>query len=188
MARGKHSAQAAIRRAEAAHEHIDRLTEQLVEAKIRARRHEAAAVRLPAVEEELRRVTRQRDEGTSPEVQRLAGMLDHARAERDRCEEKARSATADIRKLMDWFVASFPGTSTEAMEEMFKVVGISDGTNATILWNEHERKLGAEGIQRVQRARGDRSRPHDAATPDPGLVPLSAFAGTRSDSDAPSPE
>jgi len=185
MARGKHSAQAAIRRAEAAHEHIDRLTEQLVEAKIRARRHEAAAVRLPAVEDELRRVTRQRDEGTSPEVQRLAGMLGHVRAERDWAQEKARRATSDVRKLMDWFVASFPGTSTEAMEEMFKVIGVGD---ATILWNEHERKLGAEGIRHVQRARGDRSRPHDAAAPDLGLVPLSAFAGTRSDGDAPSSE
>lgn len=70
MARGKQSALAAARRADAAHEHIDRLTDQLVEAKARARRHETAAERLPMLETEVARLRRQTAEGSSDALER----------------------------------------------------------------------------------------------------------------------
>jgi hypothetical protein len=69
MARGKQGAQAAQRRAEAAHEVIDRLTDQLVDAKTRARRYEAAAIRLPAVEGELARLKLLLDAETSDRLE-----------------------------------------------------------------------------------------------------------------------
>lgn len=70
MAKGKKAAGAAIRRAEAAHEHIDRLTEQLMDAKSRARQYEAAAIELPAVRAELGRLRSQLAEATSDAVER----------------------------------------------------------------------------------------------------------------------
>jgi hypothetical protein len=53
MARGKQAASAAIRRLEMAMEHIDRLTEQLAEAKIRVKSVEKEAARVPGMEREL---------------------------------------------------------------------------------------------------------------------------------------
>lgn len=81
MARGKQAAKAANRRTEAAHDHIDRLTDQLVEAKARARRFEADASRLPAVEVELARVRRLADEGTSDALVRAQAAVVEARRE-----------------------------------------------------------------------------------------------------------
>lgn len=70
MAKGKHAAQSAIRRAEAAHEHIDRLTDQLVDAKTRARKYEAAALRVPAMEGELLRLRTHLENMTSDQLER----------------------------------------------------------------------------------------------------------------------
>jgi hypothetical protein len=50
MARGKEAVQASARRLEAAYAHIDRLTEELVDAKLRARDAEARARRLEGIE------------------------------------------------------------------------------------------------------------------------------------------
>lgn len=65
MAKGKHAAAAAIRRAEAAHEHIDRLTNQLAEAKMRARAIEAEANRVPSLVAEVARLQGLAEQATS---------------------------------------------------------------------------------------------------------------------------
>lgn len=65
MAKGKHSAEAARRRADAAHEHIDRLTDDLIDAKLRARRYEQAALRVPSLVAEIERLRAQIESSTS---------------------------------------------------------------------------------------------------------------------------
>lgn len=83
MARGKQAAAAAVRRAEAAHEHIDRLTDQLVDAKKRARDHEAAARQLPQALSEIDRLRAQIDSETFDRVSALEARVDEVTAERD---------------------------------------------------------------------------------------------------------
>lgn len=68
--RGKEGLAAHRARLNAAHEHIDRLTDELVEAKLRARRYEAAALRVPGLDAEVARLRVQTDEGTSDKLER----------------------------------------------------------------------------------------------------------------------
>lgn len=65
MAKGKKAAGAAIRRADAAHEHIDRLTDQLTEAKMRARLMEAEANRVAPLVAEVARLQGLAEQATS---------------------------------------------------------------------------------------------------------------------------
>lgn len=83
MARGKQAALSATRRAEAAHEVIDRLTDQLAEAKRRAREHEAASVRLPVALAEIDRLRTQNEQGTSDSLEAERSRRDAAIADRD---------------------------------------------------------------------------------------------------------
>ena len=84
MAKGKEAAQAANRRYEAAVEHIDRLTDELVQAKARARSVEAVARRTVALEGEVARLQHHIDERTSDLVARLRSDQENARAEHAR--------------------------------------------------------------------------------------------------------
>lgn len=68
--RGKQASSAANRRYEASISHIDRLTSELVEAKVRARQYEKAAVELPGVHQELERLRQQLIDGTSDLVEK----------------------------------------------------------------------------------------------------------------------
>lgn len=70
MARGKHGKEAAIRRAEAAHEHIDRLTDELVEAKRRMKDAIERAERLEGVEKLLSQ--RNNDELLADALEKIA--------------------------------------------------------------------------------------------------------------------
>lgn len=84
MARGKKAAAAAIRRAEAAHEHIDRLTTELVEAKLRARRAEERAARLENISTLLQTASPKNDKMLAEALSALKSWkaiskADHAR-------------------------------------------------------------------------------------------------------------
>jgi hypothetical protein len=81
MTRGKHAVQASKRRLEATQSHVDHLTDQLVEAKLRARQHEKAAIRLPMIEEELARLRTQLETGTSDKVEAERHKYDDREAE-----------------------------------------------------------------------------------------------------------
>lgn len=61
MARGKHRAASATRRAEAAHQVIDRLTGEVADAKLRAKQAEARAARLEGIESLLEAASVKKD-------------------------------------------------------------------------------------------------------------------------------
>lgn len=81
MARGKKARSAANHRVEAAYDTIDRLTETLADAKVKARQYEYAAKRLPIVEAELARLRVQVAEGTSDELERVRALGEKREAE-----------------------------------------------------------------------------------------------------------
>lgn len=69
--KGKMGVENARRRLETANEHIDRLTDQLAEAKLRARQVEAEARRVPALVREAAALRLQSERVTSPVMERL---------------------------------------------------------------------------------------------------------------------
>lgn len=75
MARGKQAALAANRRAESAHEIIDRLTSELAEAKLRARLAEAQARRAAELEKEVSHLNSLVAEATSAELEHVRKKL-----------------------------------------------------------------------------------------------------------------
>lgn len=68
--RGKQGAESARRKAEMAMEHIDRLTEQLADEKVRRKQVEAAAARVPGLERQNRELLRMVEERTGPDLER----------------------------------------------------------------------------------------------------------------------
>lgn len=98
MARGKQAALAANRRAESAHEIIDRLTSEVAEAKLRARVAEADARRTAQLSSQVEDLQRRLDLACSVEVERhraaaLAALaaLDEARALFSRMIERSKA-------------------------------------------------------------------------------------------------
>lgn len=71
MAKGKHAARAQRRANDAAISHIDRLAEQVAEAKYIAKTHKYAALRVPALEEEISSLRQQVQDVCSAEVRSL---------------------------------------------------------------------------------------------------------------------
>lgn len=95
MAKGKQAAVAAQRRYEAAVEHIDRLTSELAEAKMRARSAEARAQRLEGVEKHLEASSSKRDEL----VLVLTKKLEWWEKVRRLDEERRKAACAELCRL-----------------------------------------------------------------------------------------
>lgn len=91
MAKGKHAVTAANRRYEAAVEHIDRITNELVEAKARARRHQRDAERVPGLEAEIERLHALCDANTSDQLERT----------RKAAEERVMDAKRDVLMLVE---------------------------------------------------------------------------------------
>lgn len=91
MAKGKHAVTAANRRYEAAVEHIDRITNELVEAKARARRHQRDAERVPGLEAEIARLHALCDANTSDQLERT----------RAAAEDRVTDAKRDILMLVE---------------------------------------------------------------------------------------
>lgn len=75
MAKGKQAALAARRRAESAHEVIDRLTSDLAEAKLRARLVEAEARHVPTLTRHVEDLSARLEAACSVEVERLRDAL-----------------------------------------------------------------------------------------------------------------
>ena len=160
MVKGKHALQSAVRRSEAAHEHIDRLTDQLVEAKTRARQYEAAARRVPAMEAEQRRLRLELEQGTSPRVRELERKVDSQRAQLAELQINLKIAQEGNDKIIEHLFALFPGTWLEYEEYIFAGLPDRDGRTNTvrIIPNNCE---GPNPIA-LQRARGERSSKGEA--------------------------
>lgn len=84
MAKGKQATLAANRRAESAHEVIDRLTSELTKAKIRARDAEARAEHLEGIDKHLADSSTKNDELVVAMVEKLAWWDKAAKADRRR--------------------------------------------------------------------------------------------------------
>lgn len=159
MAKGKHATKSANRRQSAERDHIDRLTDQLVEAKARARRYEADAMRLPSVEAELRKVRAERDAGASPEAERLTAMVQKMQGERDTAVDDYRSLQKKWERFLERYMDTQDGTGTEKMEALAPLLGEDGDLGFTLLTEIATRRglLGPEAVRRIQRARGIRS-------------------------------
>lgn len=139
MARGKQAARSATRRAEAAHEHIDRLTSELVEAKFRARQTEAEAGRVPGLVALVAQLEQRLEAATSVEVERLRSRLE-AEAERN---EKLRSL---LKKMVERAHTQAPKVGLLTEEELAYL----NDERATEGWN-----IVSNRLLRRRRAKGD---------------------------------
>lgn len=103
MARGKQATLAARRRAESAHEIIDRLTSELAEAKLRARQAEQRAARLEGIEALLTSASAKNDEMLCAALAKLAWWKAVADADYkrrfDAIGEMLHKVAADVNEL-----------------------------------------------------------------------------------------
>lgn len=96
MAKGKEAATSARRQLEAASAHLDRVTTQLVEAKERARRFEAAALRVPGLESEVARLRADLEASDGPHERRVRELMLEL-------SEMRRDHAANVAKLRRYF-------------------------------------------------------------------------------------
>lgn len=146
-------------------EHLDRLTDQLAEAKMRARRFEAAATRLPHVEAEVARLRKQIDEGTSDRLTKLEDELLTTKKQlavaRDDYISLRRKWTKVLKHLVDVMPSA---VRTEQMEMAMNLIAEAEGDErATYIdFDRTAGKIGLVGTLAIQRARGlrtSRSKP-----------------------------
>lgn len=164
MAKGKHAASAHKRRAEAAHEHIDRLTDELVMAKERARRYEADHELVPVLQEALRVAKADLEACTSPELARLRELNERLRAERDQAiadkkdiREKWERATNKLKAAGD--------PRADFLLELFHLIQPEDDEPVgAIVDNRAQLKFDAKGVRRIQRAQRARFKPPPVIT------------------------
>lgn len=162
MAKGKYGARAAIRRIEAADAHIDTLTSQVVDAKMRARQNETAARLVPVLQARISELESELEVATSPEVRRLKKEVDEARREWALAYEDARKIKERWEDLAFFCMQRvLDGTSLERVEELMRILG-EDAT-----WIErgvHGSVDDPLAARRIQKARGRRTRGGDVAT------------------------
>ena len=153
MAKGKHAAASATRRLEAAHEHIDRLTEQLAESKIRHRQAEADAARLPAVEEALRLTAADRDAATSGEVRRLEGLVSRQREEIKALEERVGGIQHKWERLIEWLPGRFGVDEPDLWDELASLFSDSSVTTLFEVNKNFAARMGRGRAVQLERAR-----------------------------------
>lgn len=157
MARGKHSAIAARRQAEAALELAERLGDKNADLRARARRVEADAARVPALEARIRIVIEERDAAVSPI---LAREREEARSRIAEMEEVCRKLRAAVKDMMSSVDPLLPGVAwipTWIVEEQHALdlefpVGVNN--------REHRRarQFGRTSLLRNERALQDNLR------------------------------
>lgn len=170
MAKGKQAVAAANRRLEAAQDHIDRLTEQLTEAKLRARQVEAQASQVPALKKRIAKL-----EEPDPVVTRIAEWWDTI--EKDWLDinkelNRWKSIVADY-ILVDCQERGLTGVEyveylSRRYPDLFRPDGQQDAISKGAPWRRSkvERRLPEEAVRRLQMARGER---HADVTDNAGL-------------------
>lgn len=160
MAKGKHATASANRRLEAAQDHIDRLTDQLAEAKRRARQVEAQASQVP----KLRQRIRDLEEDNAPIIQELTSWWKNGRKAWASMHDRITYLHTTI--LLDYFkvVADMYGmTRVETIEWMtrkYPDLYSEDGTSKRIQgggpWamDPRQRRLSDEAVRRIQQKNG----------------------------------
>lgn len=123
MAKGKQAALAANRRYEAAVEHIDRLTTELTEAKLRARQHEGATREVAHLRIEVDRLRGQIADDTSDRLADVESRLAEVTSERDELASFVASLRRKWEKALDYLMTTMPGAAATdrmgALAELF---------------------------------------------------------------------
>lgn len=158
MAKGKHAAASANRRLEAAQDHIDRLTDQLTEAKLRARQVERVAAQVPKLQ--------QRIQDDAPIIQQVAEWWKGGTKAWAEMENRLTYMySVVIRGYIRLVMAHYGMTVTEAVEWMTR--------QYPELWNKGpathrivrggpwvtdpgQRRLSDEAVRRIQQKNGER--------------------------------
>ena len=131
MAKGKQAALAAQRRLEATQDHVDRLTEQLADAKMRARLVEGQAARLPAVEAELQKIRSQLESTTSSELEKCRAELADEREGRRQDVEDLREIIDDLCNRLEYLHTGLSREQTRRMARITQSAGGSSGNRET---------------------------------------------------------
>ena len=171
MARGKQATKAANRRAESAHEVIDRLTSELADAKIRARDAEVRAARLEGADKLVRESVAKNDELLVAALDSLKGNRRWFKTDRDTRRQamvelftvvaddigKGQMGVADVREFMcrryPHITASLMGATVEAVKGLGREGGPVRGSSL----HRGEQKLEGESLRRFQRMCGSRT-------------------------------
>lgn len=114
MAKGKQASKAANRRLEATRDHVDRLTEQLAEAKIRARDAEKRAAEADLLRQRVRELERRIDDGPTEAI------LDKLRWWDTISKQDRQRRSAALKELIAWFngPGGSPGRLTSQLTPM----------------------------------------------------------------------
>lgn len=164
MAKGKYAARAAKHQTEAQYQHIDRLTDQLAEAKIRARQYERDAALVPHLRKRLEELEYKLDNDVV-----VQEILDKALAYRkalERAFEKNRGLQQAICEASGDLLRATNATTVDFAEYIGRrwpglIMEHSDTEHYTTRWGVPRKPLSEEAVKRLQRARGLR-----AITPD----------------------
>lgn len=166
MARGKHATKSANRRQSAERDHIDRLTDQLAEAKLRARRNEQLAAQVPMLRARIGELTQQieDDELLAESIEALRRWKQIATADQKRRAKAWREVgkmLADFRTRMllsqadsyEFFLRRYPA--------IFRALVADDNIDTTQTVRQYSplRTAGMtdEQVKRWQRAAGTRA-------------------------------
>lgn len=145
----------ARRHTEAAHSVIDRLTEQLVDAKERARMFEAAHRELPVVKAALADALADRDAGTSPRVRDLEATVERLNEE----VNGARVWVAEIydrwNKVVSWAADKMDAVGSARIEALVQMMG-DDFTVLGYVSRDHVKtNKGAHIIEKSRRRKSE---------------------------------
>lgn len=129
MAKGKQAVRAANRRVDAVNGHVDRLTDQLGEAKAKARQFEKDARRLPHVLAENEGLREQIAANTYQLVEKLQAENDRLRSELDTAVEDVAHVRQLWEKVLDRIIDHFDGDPV-GIERLNRLMEFFDGEDA----------------------------------------------------------
>lgn len=165
MARGKHSLQASRQRTDAAHEHIDRLTDEVVKWKMLAKQHESEAAAAPGLRKLVHELSVKLEQQSSPLLDaerashrksrdgyedRLAQVARIVRAAIDRVEPDgvdAKFSTADIASFDELLGEPFRGESD--MPRHLRRFKMTRGAISKAVEQMSDKELRDNGLMRV---------------------------------------
>jgi hypothetical protein len=157
MARGKHATRSTLRANAAAIEHIDRLTDQVTDAKMRARQHEASTREVVALRARVAELQRQVKEESSPEVEHLRSLLADAEGERDACLAYVATVNDLWQKMLDRYLAAVgKDHRLDALQEMLAIAsGFEPGEREIVVTADIRHRFGHDKVaaSRIMRAR-----------------------------------
>lgn len=154
MAKGKEAAAAARRRYEAAIEHLDRVTSEVVELKLRTKACETDAARVPGLLKQIEHMQALIDTGSSDELERLRVVTDKRIAEAEATNDELRAFFARVMKrVAGTDIACFAEEDVLFMAEHQISDGLVTGANRFRRRAQANRRTAAKEIVRQDNRR-----------------------------------